>query len=59
MSTYMKPVQVSIEVAQARGVVYNDRGLIARHRRPGGGALVSVSAAGAEYLRGHRQPAPR
>jgi hypothetical protein len=35
----------------------NDRGFIARHRAPGRGALVvSVSAAGAEHLRKHRQP---
>jgi hypothetical protein len=33
----------------------NDRGFIARHRAPGGGALVSVSATGAEHLRKHRQ----
>ena len=33
----------------------NDRGFIARHRVPGGGALVSVSAAGAEHLRQHRR----
>lgn len=31
-----------------------DRGFITRRR-----ALVSVSAAGAEYLRKHRRPAPR
>jgi hypothetical protein len=31
-----------------------DRGFIARHRVPGRGALVSVSAAGAEHLRKHR-----
>jgi ketosteroid isomerase-like protein len=37
----------------------NDRGFIARHRVPGGGALVSVSAAGAEHLRKHRQPSQR
>jgi ketosteroid isomerase-like protein len=37
----------------------NDRGFIARHRLPGGGALVSVSAAGAEHLRKHRQPSQR
>ena len=36
----------------------NDRGFIARHRAPGRGALVTVSAAGAEYLRKHRQPSP-
>jgi hypothetical protein len=35
-----------------------DRGFIARHRAPGRGALVSVSAAGAEHLRRHRQPSP-
>jgi hypothetical protein len=33
----------------------NDRGFIARHH----GTLVSVSAAGAEHLRRHRQPSPR
>jgi hypothetical protein len=32
----------------------NDRGFISRHRAPGRGALVSVSAAGAENLRKHR-----
>jgi hypothetical protein len=37
----------------------SDRGFIARHRAPGRGALVSVSAAGAEHLRTHRQPSPR
>jgi len=37
----------------------NDRGFIARHRAPGRGALVSVSAAGAEHLRKHRRPSPR
>jgi hypothetical protein len=37
----------------------NDRGFIARHRAPGRGALVSVSAAGAEHLRKHRQRPPR
>jgi hypothetical protein len=31
-----------------------DRGFIERHRAPGGGALVSVSAAGVEHLRKHR-----
>jgi len=35
----------------------NDRGFIARHRAPGGGGVVSVSAAGAEHLRKHRYPA--
>jgi len=34
----------------------NDRGLITRHRAAGRGALVSVSAAGIELLRTHRQP---
>lgn len=34
----------------------NDRGFIARHRAPGRGVVVSVSAAGAEHLRKHRQP---
>jgi hypothetical protein len=33
----------------------NDRGFIARQRGPGGGALVSVTAAGAEHLRMHRR----
>jgi hypothetical protein len=33
-----------------------DRGFIARQHAPGRGALVSVSAAGAEHLRRHRQP---
>jgi hypothetical protein len=37
----------------------NDRGFITRHRAPGGGALVSVSPAGAEHLRNHRQRVPR
>ena len=37
----------------------NDRGFIARHRVPGGGTLVSVSAAGAEHLRKHRKRSPR
>ena len=37
----------------------NDRGFIMRHRAPGGGELVSLSAAGAEHLRKHRHPAPR
>jgi hypothetical protein len=37
----------------------HERGFIARHRAPGGGALVAVSAAGAEHLRKHRQPSPR
>ncbi len=34
----------------------NDRGFITRHRAPGRGALVSVSAAGAEHLRERRPP---
>jgi hypothetical protein len=37
----------------------NDRGFIARHRAPGRGEVVSVSAAGAEHLRKHRPPSPR
>jgi hypothetical protein len=37
----------------------NDQGFIARHHEPGCGALVSVSVAGAEHLRQHRQPSPR
>jgi hypothetical protein len=36
----------------------SDRGFIVRRRVPGGGAFVSVSAAGAEHLRKHRRPAP-
>ena len=36
----------------------NDRGFIARHRVTGQGALLSVSAAGAEHLRKHRQSSP-
>jgi D-3-phosphoglycerate dehydrogenase len=36
-----------------------ERGFIARHHVPGGGALVSVSAAGAEHLRKHRRPSQR
>lgn len=34
----------------------NDRGFIARHRAARNGPLVSVSAAGVEHLRRHRQP---
>jgi hypothetical protein len=37
----------------------NDRGFITRQHAPGRGTLVSVSAAGAEHLRKHRQPSPR
>jgi hypothetical protein len=37
----------------------NDRGFIARHHAPGRGTLVSVSAAGWQHLRKHRQPSPR
>jgi hypothetical protein len=37
----------------------NDRGFIQRQRVPGRAALVSVSAAGAEHLRKHRQPSAR
>jgi hypothetical protein len=33
----------------------NDRGSVARHRVQGRGVLVSVSAAGAEHLRKHRE----
>ncbi len=36
----------------------DDRGFITRHHEPGRGAFVSVSPAGAEYLRKHRQPSP-
>jgi hypothetical protein len=36
----------------------NDRGFIARHHESTRGALVSVSAAGAQYLRKYRQLAP-
>jgi hypothetical protein len=36
-----------------------DRGFIARHRGHGRGALVSVSATGAEHLWKHRQPSSR
>ena len=32
-----------------------DRGFIERHHEPGRGALVSVSATGAEHLKKHRQ----
>jgi len=32
----------------------NSRGFIERHREPGRGATVSVSAAGQEHLRRHR-----
>jgi hypothetical protein len=37
----------------------NDRGFIARHHAPGRGALVSMSVAGAEHLRKHRQLSSR
>jgi hypothetical protein len=37
----------------------NDRGFITRHAAPGRGALVSVSATGAEHLRKHRARSPR
>jgi hypothetical protein len=37
----------------------NNRGFVTRHRAPGRGALVSVSAAGAEHLRKHRETSPR
>jgi hypothetical protein len=36
-----------------------DLGFITRHRAPGRRPLVSVSAAGAEHLRKHRQPRHR
>ena len=36
----------------------NDRGFIARQDASGRGALVSVSATGAKYLRKHRLPSP-
>jgi hypothetical protein len=36
-----------------------DRGFIARHRAPGRKLLVSVSAAGAEHLRSHRESSKR
>ena len=37
----------------------NDRGFIARHRAPARGGLVSLSVAGVEHLREHRQPSSR
>ena len=37
----------------------NDRGFIVRRRGPAGDALVAVSAAGHEYLRGHGDPSSR
>ena len=37
----------------------NDRGFIARQRAPGRGVLLSVSAAGADHLRKHRESSPR
>jgi hypothetical protein len=37
----------------------NDRGFIERHRDDGRSELISVSAAGAEFLRQHRAPIPR
>jgi hypothetical protein len=37
----------------------NDRGFIAHDHAPGRGALVSVSATGAEHMRKHRQPSRR
>jgi hypothetical protein len=37
----------------------NDRGFVARHRAPGRGTLVSVSAARAAHLRKHRESSPR
>jgi hypothetical protein len=35
----------------------NDRGFIARHRTPGGSALIGLSPAGVEHLRKHRKTA--
>ena len=35
----------------------HDRGLVVRHRMPGRGSLISVTAAGTELLRTHRQRA--
>jgi hypothetical protein len=32
----------------------NDRGFVSRHRAPGRGTVVSVSATGASHLRAHR-----
>jgi hypothetical protein len=37
----------------------NDRGFIARRHVPGRGLLASVSPAGVEHLREHRQVVPR
>jgi hypothetical protein len=37
----------------------NDRGFMARHHARGHGALVSVSATGAEHLHKHRHPSLR
>lgn len=37
----------------------NDRGFITRHHALGHGALVSVSPAGVEHLRKHRNPLTR
>jgi hypothetical protein len=36
----------------------NERGFIARRREPGRGEVISVSAAGQEYLQRHRSPSP-
>jgi hypothetical protein len=36
-----------------------DQGFIARRHEPGRGALVTVTGAGTEHLRKHRQPLPR
>jgi hypothetical protein len=36
----------------------NERGFISRSHAPGRGALVSVSAAGSEYVRRHRRRSP-
>jgi hypothetical protein len=37
----------------------NDRGFVERQRDAGRGELISVSAAGSEFLRQHRAPIPR
>jgi D-3-phosphoglycerate dehydrogenase len=36
-----------------------DRGFIVRRRKPGEGAVVSLSATGAAHLRAQRQPSPQ
>jgi hypothetical protein len=37
----------------------NDLGLITRHRAPGRGTMISVSAAGIELVHKHRRPSSR